>query len=125
MIAYTMLGSNQPEAAQKFYETVFADAGIKHVFSNPKGTKFYGNGPGKPLLAIGTPHDDQEATCGNGTMVAIPFDTTDEIDVTYAKAIELGATDDGEPGWRMPDIFYGAYFRDLDGNKICLCKMNM
>ena len=40
----------------------------------------------------------------------------------YKKAIELGAKDEGEPGNRMP-TFYGAYFRDPDGNKICVCKL--
>ena len=38
------------------------------------------------------------------------------------KALELGATDDGPPGERLP-IFYGAYVRDLDGNKLCFFEM--
>jgi hypothetical protein len=37
----------------------------------------------------------------------------------YEKAISLGATDEGEPGQRVPDVFYGAYVRDADNNKIC------
>ena len=37
------------------------------------------------------------------------------------KALELGATDEGEPGQRVP-TFYGAYVRDLDGNKLTFCK---
>ena len=39
-------------------------------------------------------------------------------------AFRLGRTgetfrfhDDGEPGERVPNVFYGAYVRDLDGNK--------
>ena len=35
----------------------------------------------------------------------------------YAKAIELGGKDEGEPDLRM-DNFYAGYFRDLDGNKL-------
>ncbi len=35
---------------------------------------------------------------------------------------ELGATDEGPPGERMP-TFYGAYIRDLDGNKLVFYKM--
>jgi catechol 2,3-dioxygenase-like lactoylglutathione lyase family enzyme len=34
----------------------------------------------------------------------------------------MGATDEGAPGNRMP-TFYGAYFRDPDGNKLCVCKL--
>ena len=40
----------------------------------------------------------------------------------HAKAIELGATDEGAPGQRLP-IFYGGYWRDLDGNKFCAFHM--
>ncbi|MGN6149257.1 MAG: VOC family protein, partial [Rhizomicrobium sp.] len=36
-------------------------------------------------------------------------------------ALSLGATDEGAPGLRG-DTFYGAYFRDLDGNKLCVFK---
>ena len=46
------------------------------------------------------------------------------VDKLYAKAIELGASDEGEPGERMP-VFYGAYVRDLDGNKLCFFEMNL
>ena len=36
--------------------------------------------------------------------------------------MELGATDEGPPGERIP-TFYGAYIRDLDGNKLVFYKM--
>jgi len=72
MLAYTMLGSNNPEAAQNFYENVFEGAGIKTVFTNPNGAKFYSAGQGS-LLGIGSPADGESATNGNGTMIAIPF----------------------------------------------------
>lgn len=41
----------------------------------------------------------------------------------YAKAIQLGANCEGVPGLR-PQYhadYYGAYFRDPDGNKLCVC----
>ena len=44
------------------------------------------------------------------------------VDDFHAKALELGGTDEGAPGPRGPEgekAFYGAYFRDLDGNKLC------
>jgi hypothetical protein len=36
----------------------------------------------------------------------------------YNLALKLGATDEGLPGPRHEEHYY-AYFRDLDGNKIC------
>ena len=47
-----------------------------------------------------------------------------QVDAIYAKAMELGATDEGPPGERMP-TFYGAYIRDLDGNKLVFYKMTI
>ena len=40
------------------------------------------------------------------------------VDAVYAKAIELGARDEGPPGPRGTSGFYAGYFRDLDGNKL-------
>ena len=48
-----------------------------------------------------------------------PFEA---VDAFHAKAIALGATDEGAPGERGPG-FYMAYFRDLEGNKFCACRM--
>jgi catechol 2,3-dioxygenase-like lactoylglutathione lyase family enzyme len=125
MIAYTMLGTNDKDKAFAFYDALFADTDIKRLFQTPAGGQFYGRGGGSPMICITAPYDDGQANFGNGTMVAMKFDTTEEIDALHAKALELGAVNEGEPGWRAPDIFYGAYFRDPDGNKLCACKMNM
>jgi predicted lactoylglutathione lyase len=40
------------------------------------------------------------------------------VDRLYAKALELGASDEGAPGQRIENVFYGAYVRDPDGNKL-------
>ena len=84
--------------------------------------KFYGNDPSAAMLAVCVPHDEGEHNPGNGNMVAIPGGSTEGADKLYAKAIELGATDEGEPGQRLP-FFYGGYVRDLDGNKLCFFHM--
>ena len=48
---------------------------------------------------------------------AMNMDSKEQVDAFYAKAIELGATDEGPPGQRI-EGFYAGYFRDLDGNKL-------
>jgi predicted lactoylglutathione lyase len=55
-------------------------------------------------------------------MVALNMETEEAVNKLHAKALALGAKDEGAPGQRGPG-FYGAYFRDLDGNKICGFKM--
>ncbi|MND05082.1 hypothetical protein D3C83_256600 [compost metagenome] len=55
-------------------------------------------------------------------MIAIVLDSRDKVDALHGKALELGASCEGPPGLRSPEgpqAFYGAYFRDLDGNKFC------
>ena len=72
------------------------------------------------------PYNGDAATVGNGTMVAIPFERRDQVDAFYNRAIELGGSDEGAPGLRGdegPQAFYGAYFRDLDGNKLCAFRV--
>jgi hypothetical protein len=36
--------------------------------------------------------------------------------------MELGAADEGPPGYRAP-TYYMSYFRDPDGNKLCACSL--
>ena len=86
--------------------------------------KFYGTGPDAPMIAICVPYNEEEPASGNGNMIAIPGGDRAGVDRLYAKAMELGATDDGAPGERLP-IFYGAYVRDADGNKLCFYEMKM
>ena len=73
--------------------------------------------PDKPAFSVCRPYDGNAATIGNGTMIAFTVDSTDKVDSIHARAMALGATDEGAPGKRM-DGFYAGYFRDLDGNKL-------
>jgi predicted lactoylglutathione lyase len=50
-------------------------------------------------------------------MVALAMDSRAKVDAFHAKALSLGAKDEGAPGPRS-DTFYAGYFRDLDGNKL-------
>ena len=77
----------------------------------------WGISPGKPMLSVTKPFDSQPATVGNGTMVALAADNPEQVQALHAKALALGGSDEGAPGPRGHG-FYGAYFRDLDGNKL-------
>ena len=68
------------------------------------------------------PFNGEPATVGNGTMVALAMKNREDVDRMYAKAISLGAKDEGPTGQRG-EGFYAGYFRDLDGNKLCVFSM--
>jgi len=122
MLGYATIGAKDLDKATAFYDALLGEIGAKQLFGMDR-IKFYGNSPDGAMLAVCVPYDEGEQHCGNGNMVAIPAGGTENVDKLYAKAKDLGATCEGEPGWRMPDVFYGAYVRDLDGNKLCFYEM--
>ncbi len=123
MLGYTTIGVNDMDRAVAFYDALLGEIGAKQLFGLDR-IKFYGTGMDSAMLAICIPYNEAGQHPGNGNMVAIAGGDRAGVDKLHAKAIELGATDDGPPGERMP-TFYGAYVRDLDGNKLCFFEMGM
>ncbi|MBR9805253.1 VOC family protein, partial [bacterium] len=75
----------------------------------------------QPGLAESVPFNQEAATVGNGTMVALAMPSREAVDALYKKAIDLGGSCEGKPGFRPEGNdsgFYAGYFRDLDGNKL-------
>jgi catechol 2,3-dioxygenase-like lactoylglutathione lyase family enzyme len=123
MLGYVTIGVSDMDRAEAFYGPLLEQIGAKQLFGQDR-IKFYGTGMDSAMLAICIPYDEQAPNCGNGNMIAIPGGSREGVDKLYAKAIELGASDEGEPGERLP-VFYGAYCRDPDGNKLCFYEMKM
>ena len=120
MIGYTLVGSNDLTKALEFYDTLLPVIGAAKVFDHPSGGRVYGVAADKPMFGVVAPANGEPATFGNGTMISFLCDDHAQIQALFDKAIELGGTSEGEPGWRGPEGgFYGCYFRDLDGNKLC------
>lgn len=119
MIGYVTIGTNDLTRAQKFYDAVLGEIGAKRSWNNERMTGWT-TGPKVPSLVVTKPYNEKPATGGNGTMVALSMNSTDDVKKVHSKAIALGAQDEGAPGFRGSDDhgFYGAYFRDPDGNKL-------
>lgn len=118
MLSYATVGSNRLDEAKAFYDELLAYAGITRLFEHPSGGRVYGK-DGRVVFGVLAPFDGAPATVGNGTMVAFHFETPDEVIAFHRKALELGAKDEGAPGFRGGSPFFMSYFRDLDGNKLC------
>ena len=114
MIGYSTIGVNDIEKAKKFYCELF-DAEVQVDVGR---LAMIGKTTSQPMVAVCNPFDGNAPSCGNGSMIAFPGGSKDEVNAMYAIAIELGATSEGEPGQRIDDVFYGAYVRDPDGNKL-------
>ncbi|MEM1091105.1 MAG: VOC family protein [Pseudomonadota bacterium] len=123
MIPYTTVGTNDLPAATAFYDELLGMLGGKRAMDFGRGYA-WAVAPDQPMFCVMKPFDEQAASVGNGVMVALSAGSSEQVDAAYAKAVELGAKDEGAPGARG-DGFYGAYFRDLDGNKLCVCHISM
>lgn len=122
MIGYALVGSNNLDRAKAFYDELLKPLGAAAMFDHPSGGRVYGKA--SPAFGVVGPFDGQAATVGNGTMISFLADTQEQVREVFAKAVELGGADEGAPGWRGdPGGFYGAYFRDLDGNKLCVYRI--
>lgn len=123
MISYVTLGVSDLSAAKAFYSELLADQGAK-VLIDMDRISFIGKSMAAPMLAVCIPYNEEPAQAGNGTMVSFAPGSKEGVDAMYNKAIALGATCDGAPGERIPKVFYGAYVKDLDGNKLCFNHFN-
>ena len=114
---YAVLGSNHLSQARTFYDALFNSAGIEPLLDHPTGGRYYGKN-GVIFFGVLGPFDKQPASVSNGSMISFCFNSRAAVDAFHQKALELGAKDEGAPGYRGP-TYYMSYFRDLDGNKLC------
>ena len=116
MIGYITLGTKNLQKAVAFYDELLGELGAGRFMQSDRFVA-WAVAPDKPAFSVCLPYDGKQASAGNGTMIALTVNSQEKVDALYAKALQLGGTDEGPPGPRM-DGFYAAYFRDLDGNKL-------
>lgn len=121
MIGYVTLGSNDRKRSGAFYDALLGEIGGKRAMEDGDRMILWSNGQG-PMLGVIKPFDGNEATVGNGNMVALAVGSRANVDKIHAKALALGGKDEGPVGDRGGN-FYAGYFRDLDGNKLVAFHM--
>ncbi len=123
MFSHVTVGTSNMNRAMRFYDAVLTPLGLarKRTFKiavsyAPEGF----TGINEPFWIL-RPYDKQEATAGNGATVAFDAPTRGAVDAFHAAALAAGGSDEGPPGIRehYHPNYYGAYVRDLDGNKVC------
>ena len=120
MFSHMTIGASDLPRAIAFYDVVLAPLGIERL-PVKYATWASWQRPGEaPKLWVGLPFNKLPTHPGNGWMAAFSASSRKAVDEAYAAAISAGAEDEGAPGLR-PNFgpnYYGAYVRDLDGNKI-------
>ena len=123
MIGYVTLGTDDLDRSRAFYDALLGTIGAKRLMQfadEDGGFTMWGVSMDRPAIVVTKPYDKQPASCGNGDMIAIVMDDRAKVDAFHAKALELGASDEGAPGFRGDPSFgyYFSYFRDPDGHKL-------
>jgi catechol 2,3-dioxygenase-like lactoylglutathione lyase family enzyme len=122
MLTVARYGTRNLERATKFYDAISELLGARRVMEMGNAVCYQGAAGG--MFIVGLPLEG-DATVGNGVQISFAAPNRTTVDKVHARALELGGTDEGAPGVRGPDPdgFYGAYFRDLDGNKLMVYNM--
>ena len=121
MLGYVMVGTTNLQRSIEFYDALLAPLGLVRDESEDSYTSYSSKDkPGIPEFYVTQPYNNQPATYGNGTMMALVAESRALVDEFHAVGLANGGTDEGKPGSRPTDSdAYYAYVRDPDGNKIC------
>ena len=126
MFSHVVIGVSDFKRAMAFYEPVLAGLGLQLRFCDRDRPWAGWQVPGqaRPLFVIGRPFDSRAHHPGNGQMVAFQASSRALVDTTYQTALAHGGTSEGTPGLRPEyhEKYYGAYFRDPEGNKFCVAS---
>jgi catechol 2,3-dioxygenase-like lactoylglutathione lyase family enzyme len=122
MISHVNVGVSDFDRAFAFHSGLMEMLGHRLRFKQDGFAGWEAVGGGRPLFLIARPFDGMPASPGNGQMIAFEAANRALVDLAHAHALAHGGRDEGKPGPRPQyhPNYYGAYFRDPDGNKFCV-----
>lgn len=126
MLSHVFIGVSDFGRAYSFYAALMAELGLRLKFHDAAKPWAGWVAPDalRPLFVIAHPFDGGPASAGNGQMVALLAPSRAAVGRCHALALAHGGSCEGAPGLR-PEYnadYFGAYFRDPDGNKLCVCR---
>jgi catechol 2,3-dioxygenase-like lactoylglutathione lyase family enzyme len=124
MFSHITVGVSDYARAAAFYKPLMETLGLPIKFTFPE-TGAVAWGPAnvnRPLFLITKPFNQTGASAGNGSMTALMAPNRAAVDQCHKLALANGGKCEGPPGLRTHyhPHYYGAYFRDPDGNKLCV-----
>lgn len=120
MLSHITVGVGDTARAKRFYDAVFAPLGLAlRVFEEDRVSYRHPDAE-FPFFTALLPIDEEPPSAGNGAMIAFLAANRATVDAAHAAAMAEGGECEGPPGLRphYHEHYYGAYFRDLDGNKL-------
>jgi catechol 2,3-dioxygenase-like lactoylglutathione lyase family enzyme len=120
MFSHIVLGTNDVDAAKRFYDATIGTLGGKpgHVMASGRISYLHNGG----LLLVGKPIDGEPACHANGGTIGFAAASPAMVDAWHAAGLAAGGTTIEDPPGIREGAFgrlYLAYLRDPCGNKLC------
>jgi catechol 2,3-dioxygenase-like lactoylglutathione lyase family enzyme len=120
MFSHVMVGTNDIARSRQFYDALFGAMGGKPALEDPQGRLVYVHNGG--IFLVTKPIDGKVATHANGGTIGFSVSGPEQADAWHQAGVANGGTAiEDPPGVRegSAGVFYLAYLRDPDGNKLC------
>lgn len=121
MFSHIFVSVTDFERALRFYTPLMDRLGIEMRFCDRDRpwAGWHSADQSRPFFVICTPYNGKQHEPGNGQMIAFAAASRAMVDAAHQAALENGGACEGLPGVRphYHAHYYGAYFRDPDGNK--------
>jgi catechol 2,3-dioxygenase-like lactoylglutathione lyase family enzyme len=117
VIHHVSVGTNDVPRARAFYDPLMALIGFRALKSSDRSVHY---GASDIVFSLETPVNGEPASAGNGVHIAFQAPDRETVRRFYRAALANGGLGEGGPGIREQynANYYGAFVRDLDGNKI-------
>jgi catechol 2,3-dioxygenase-like lactoylglutathione lyase family enzyme len=124
MFNHIMVGSNDIERSQRFYDAVLgvlgASAPLRNTAASGHTRLFYRHNGS--TFCVSEPIDGEAATFANGGTIAFKCSSAEQVKEFHDIAVAHGGKSiEDPPGLRENNLgaMHLAYVRDPDGNKLC------
>lgn len=120
MFTHVMVGADDLQESQRFYDAVLGALGVPAGTPDERGRVFWRTARG--MFGVTRPIDGEGACRANGSTIGFAANHPDAVMAFHAAGLAAGGTTcEDPPGVRQGafgDLFL-AYLRDPVGNKIC------
>lgn len=117
MIDHVSIAVSDLARSAAFYDVVLAPLGFTRLADRERTIGF---GKKYPEFWLNLRPEMEPVSEGTGIHICLRANSREAVDAFHASALSNGGCDGGAPGDRQAQmtVYYGAFIRDPDGNKI-------